>query len=167
MNDTHTHTHTYIYIYILQQIGRGKLCQNTTLFVSYLLCWRRHVSATVGHLQVTKIYNDENYTEYDHSMGVYSKLSTRSRRLYCTYWANIISYKQSSSFLLVQEVKEYAGRGCEDITPVIFASALNRHELHVTTILPRRNGPRYHFGLGGHLSRSQCANYKTHLWVRR
>ena len=27
-----------------------------TCLISYLLCWRRHVSATVGHLQVTKIY---------------------------------------------------------------------------------------------------------------
>ena len=39
------------------------------MFVSYLLCWRRHVSPTVGNLQVTKIYLDDNYTEYDHSKG--------------------------------------------------------------------------------------------------
>jgi len=31
--------------------------QNTTVFVSYLLCWWWHVSATVGHLQVTQIYS--------------------------------------------------------------------------------------------------------------
>jgi len=56
--------------------------------VSYLLCWRRHVSATVGHLQVTENYNEENHTEHDHSIGAYSKLSTRSRcRLDYTYWA--------------------------------------------------------------------------------
>jgi len=35
--------------------------------VSYLL-WRQHVSATVGHLQVTKVCTEENYTEYDHSI---------------------------------------------------------------------------------------------------
>jgi len=29
----------------------------------------------VGHLQVTKIYREENYTEYDHSIDAYSKLS--------------------------------------------------------------------------------------------
>ena len=44
----------------------------TQLFFSYLLCWRRHVSATVGHLQVTKMYVEENYTDYDHSIGAYS-----------------------------------------------------------------------------------------------
>jgi len=32
-----------------------------------------------GHLQVTKMYIKENYTEYDHSIGAYSKLSTGSR----------------------------------------------------------------------------------------
>ena len=46
----------------------------------------RHVSATVGHLQVTKMYIEENYTEYDHSTRAYSKLSTSSRcRLDYTY----------------------------------------------------------------------------------
>jgi len=55
--------------------------------VYYLLCWRRHVSTAVGHLQVTKMYVEENYTEYDHSIGAYSKLSTRSRcPLDYTYW---------------------------------------------------------------------------------
>ena len=33
------------------QLGRGGVRQNTTVCVSYLLCWRRHVSAK-GHLQV-------------------------------------------------------------------------------------------------------------------
>jgi len=33
-----------------------------------------------GCLQVTKMYTEENYTEYDHSTRAYSKLSTRSRR---------------------------------------------------------------------------------------
>ena len=50
--------------------------------VSYLLCWRRHISATVDHLQVTKMYIEENYTQYDHSIGAYCKLSTR---LHCQY----------------------------------------------------------------------------------
>jgi len=40
------------------RIRRRCVCQNTTVFVSYLLGWR-HVSATVGHPQFTKIYNDE------------------------------------------------------------------------------------------------------------
>ena len=47
-------------------LGRGGLRQNTTVLYLTLLCWRRHVSATVGHLQITKMYNEENYTEYDH-----------------------------------------------------------------------------------------------------
>jgi len=29
----------------------------------------------MGHLQVTKMYIEENYTECDHSIGAYSKLS--------------------------------------------------------------------------------------------
>ena len=40
------------------QIRRGELCQNTAVFVSVLLGWR-HVSATVGHTQDTKMYNEE------------------------------------------------------------------------------------------------------------
>jgi hypothetical protein len=40
----------------------------------------------VGLLQVTKMYMEENYTVYDHSISAYSKLSTRSRcRLDYTY----------------------------------------------------------------------------------
>ena len=35
--------------------------------VSCSFCWQRHVSATVGHLQVTKMYIEENYTEWGHS----------------------------------------------------------------------------------------------------
>ena len=42
-----------------EEIRREWVCQNTTVFVFYLLGWR-HVSATVGHPQVTKIYNEEN-----------------------------------------------------------------------------------------------------------
>ena len=77
-----------------KQLGRGWGTSKHNCLVSYLLCWRRHVSSTVGHLQVTKIYIEENYTEYDHSIGAYSKLSTRSRRrLYCTYWAKSASSK--------------------------------------------------------------------------
>jgi len=67
-------------------IGEGVGYVKTQLSVSYLLCRRRHVSANVGHLQVTKMYIEENYTECDHSIGAYSKLSTRSRcRLDYTY----------------------------------------------------------------------------------
>ena len=40
------------------QIRREWVRQNTTVFVSYLLGWQ-HVSATVGHPQVTKLYNEE------------------------------------------------------------------------------------------------------------
>ena len=39
-------------------ISRGYVSQNTAVCVSYLL-GRRHVSAIVGHPQVTKIYNEE------------------------------------------------------------------------------------------------------------
>ena len=48
--------------------------------VSYLLCWRRRVSATVDHLPVAKMYIEENYTDYDHSIGAYFKLSTRKTK---------------------------------------------------------------------------------------
>jgi len=51
---------------VFYAIRKGQVCQNTTAFVFYLLCWRRHVSADVGHLQVTKMYNEENCTVYDH-----------------------------------------------------------------------------------------------------
>jgi len=39
----------------------GTVCGTSehNCLVSYLLCWRRHVSANVGHLQVTKMYNEE------------------------------------------------------------------------------------------------------------
>ena len=39
----------------LEEYGYVK---NTIISVSYLLGWR-HISATVGHPQVTKIYNEE------------------------------------------------------------------------------------------------------------
>ena len=69
-----------------KQLGRGWVRQNTTVLYPTLLCWWRHVSATVSHLQVTITYMEENYTEYDHSIGAYSKFSTRSHyRLDCTY----------------------------------------------------------------------------------
>ena len=45
---------------------------NTNEWWSYLLCRQWHVSATVGHLQVTNMYIEENYTECDHSTGAYS-----------------------------------------------------------------------------------------------
>jgi len=41
----------------------------------------RHVSANVGHLQVTKVYIEVNYIAYNLSISAYSKLSKRSRRL--------------------------------------------------------------------------------------
>ena len=44
-------------------LGRGWGTSKHNCLVSYLLCWRRHVSTTVRHLQVTKIYIEENYTE--------------------------------------------------------------------------------------------------------
>jgi len=52
----------------------------------YLLSLRRHVSATVGHLQITEIYIEKNCTDFDHSIGAYSKFSMRFRcRLDYTY----------------------------------------------------------------------------------
>ena len=76
----------------------GRVCGTSkqNCLVSYLLCWRRHVSATVDHLQVTKMFMEENYTEYDHSIDAYSTLSERSRcQLDCTYWADSIPSKYS------------------------------------------------------------------------
>ena len=79
-----------------KQLGRGCGTSQHNCLVSYLLCWRRHVSATVGHLQVTKIYIEANFTECDLSTGAYCKLSTRSlRRLGWTYWAKSTSSKWS------------------------------------------------------------------------
>ena len=73
--------------------GGGGVCQNTTVLYPTLSLWR-HVSTTVGHLQVTKIYIVENYTEYDHSIGAYCDLTTTSRcRLDYTYWAKNTSSK--------------------------------------------------------------------------
>ena len=69
-------------------LGRGCGASQHNCLVSYMLCcWRRHVSATVGHIQVTKMYVVENYTEYDHSTGAYCKLLAGSRcGLGYTYW---------------------------------------------------------------------------------
>jgi len=47
-----------------KQFGRGWSTSENNCLVSYLLCWRRHVSANVGRLQVTKMYIQENYTQY-------------------------------------------------------------------------------------------------------
>ena len=70
----------------------GGVTSKHNCLVSYLLCWRRHVSASVG--QVTKTYIEENHTEYDHSVGAYCKLSTRSGcRLDYTLWAKSTSSK--------------------------------------------------------------------------
>jgi hypothetical protein len=44
----------------------------TQLNVKCLLCWRRHVSANVGHLQVMKMYmRKKNYTVWDNLEGVH------------------------------------------------------------------------------------------------
>jgi len=46
-------------IFLMPAMYEGGRCrQNTTVFVSLLLGWR-NVSATVGHLRVTKMYNEE------------------------------------------------------------------------------------------------------------
>ena len=45
------------------------------LFIMLTTTCFGHCGASSGH----KIYREENYTEYDHSIGAYSKLSTRSR----------------------------------------------------------------------------------------
>ena len=75
-------------------LGRGWGTSKHNCLVSYLLCWRRHISATVGHLQVTNTYIEENYTQYNHSIGTYSKHSTRSRRrLDYPYWVKSTSSK--------------------------------------------------------------------------
>ena len=94
---------------IRRPLGRRWDKSKHNCLVSYLLCWR-HVSATVGHLQVTKIYREENYTEYDHSIGAYCKLSTRSRcRLDYTYWAKSTSGDSGST---VVKVLCYKSEGC-------------------------------------------------------
>ena len=38
-------------------LGKGWLSQNTTVIISYLLRWQRHVLVTVGHLQFTKLHD--------------------------------------------------------------------------------------------------------------
>jgi len=74
--------------------GRGWGTSKHNCPVSYLLWWRRHVSATVGHLQVTKMYIVEDHKQYDHSIGAYCELSKRSRcRLDYTHWAKSTSSK--------------------------------------------------------------------------
>ena len=57
-----------------KQLGRGWGMSKHNCLVSYLLCWRQHVSATVGHLQVTKMYIEENYTDCDHSRDLVESL---------------------------------------------------------------------------------------------
>jgi len=83
-----------LYLIFAKKLERGGVRQNTTVLYPTLLCWRRHVSVTVGHLQVIKMYIEENYTEFDHSIGAYCKVLTRSRcRLDYTYWAKSTSSK--------------------------------------------------------------------------
>ena len=72
-------------------LGRGWVRQNTTVFVSYLLRWR-HVSATVGHPQVTKCTMRKTIQCMIVGCGKYSKLSMRSRRSVYPYWINIQGY---------------------------------------------------------------------------
>jgi len=81
-----------------KQLGRGCGTSKHNCLVSYLLCLRRYVSTTVGHLQSTKIYIEENYTEYDHSIGAYSKLSTTS---FCRFLPHIgpTTYTLQSSLM--------------------------------------------------------------------
>ena len=69
-------------------LGRGWGTSKHNCLVSYLLGWRRHVSATVGQLQVTKMYIEENYTEYDHSIGAYCKL----KFMMYTYSTHILNF---------------------------------------------------------------------------
>jgi len=59
------------------QLGRLWVRQNTTVFLSYLLRWR-HVSATVGHPQVTKCTMRKTLQCMIIGCVTYSKLSTRS-----------------------------------------------------------------------------------------
>jgi len=80
-----------------------------------LLCWRQHVSATVGHLKITKMYIEENYTQYDHSIGAYSKLATRSRRLDYTYWAKSTSSKWSIRIWWIYRVIQNDCRGFNNL----------------------------------------------------
>ena len=75
------------------QLGRGCGTSKHSCLVSYLLCWLRHVSATVGHLQVTKMYIEENYTEYDHSESyVYW---TVHHLVSWINWTNLMSFYES------------------------------------------------------------------------
>jgi len=45
-----------------KQLGREWDTSKHNYLVSYLLCWRRHVSATVGHFQVTEMLRICTYT---------------------------------------------------------------------------------------------------------
>jgi len=74
---SHSKEHMYL--------GRGWGYIKTQL---YCILFIMLMTTCFGHLQVTKMYIEENYTQFDHSIGAYSKLSMRSRRLVYTYWAN-------------------------------------------------------------------------------
>jgi len=79
---------------VMKNLGSRVVRQNTTVFVSYLLCRRRHVSAAVGHLQVTKMYMRKTTQCTIISSDAYFKLSTKYRcRFVYRYRTNIISYK--------------------------------------------------------------------------
>ena len=59
------------------ELGRGWGTSKHNCLVSYFIMMTATCFGHCGHLEVTKMYIEENYTEYDHSKGAYSKLSTR------------------------------------------------------------------------------------------
>jgi len=64
---------------VFLSIRKGWGTSKHNCLVSYLLCWRRYVSATVGHPQVTKIYKRGNlYSVWSLAEVHISKLSSRS-----------------------------------------------------------------------------------------
>jgi len=52
----------------LKNLVRGCGTSKHNCLVSYLLCWRRHVSATVGHLKVTKLYIERKLYVWSYSV---------------------------------------------------------------------------------------------------
>jgi len=63
--------------------GGGGVCQNTAALYHTLLCWR-HISATVGHLEVTKMYIEEKYTPKDEASCLDTIRLALRLHLHCT-----------------------------------------------------------------------------------
>jgi len=76
---------------ITEGVGYIKIQMSCILFIMHMMT---HFGHCGPHLQVTKMYIEENYTQYDHSIGAYCKPSTRSRCLLdYTQWRKKNAFK--------------------------------------------------------------------------